>query len=84
MEKPNVSIFEIVLLFVGVVTGILGFKLINQVYTQVGDVSWFMLIAVFSWLTLLILFISLSLNVDLSKKQLAKMEIMVYLLNKKK
>lgn len=84
MEKTKISTFEVVLLFVGVITAALGFKLIKQVYNEVGDMSWLMLIAIFSWLTLLILFISLSLNVDISKKQLAKMEFIVYLLNKKK
>ncbi len=84
MEKTKISAFEVILLFVGVITAALGFKLINQVYSEVGDMSWLMLIAIFSWLTLLVLFISLSLNVDISKKQLAKMELIVYLLNKKK
>lgn len=84
MEKNKVSTFEIVLLIVGIITSVLGFKLINQVYSLSKDISWLMLIAIFNWLTLLVLFISLSLNVDTSKKQLAKMELMVYLLNKKK
>ena len=84
MEKTKISTFEVVLLFVGIITAILGFNLINQTYNEAGNISWLMLIAIFSWLTLLVLFISLSLNVDISKKQLAKMELIVYLLNKKK
>ena len=84
MEKTKISTFEVVLLLVGIITAVLGFKLINQVYSEVGNISWLMLISIFSWLTLLVLFISLSLNVDISKKQLAKMELIVYLLNKKK
>ena len=80
----RVSAFEIVLAVVGVIAAVLGFQLINVVYSKEGIVSWTMIIAIFNWLTLLILFILLSLAVDVSKKQLAKMEILVYLLNDKK
>ena len=84
MPHTNINTFEAVLLIVGIMAAILGFKLINQVYNQVGDISWLMLIATFSWLMLLVLFVSLSLAVDVSKKQLAEMRNIVDLLSKKK
>ena len=80
----RISAFEIMLVIAGVAAAILGFQLINIVYSKEGSLSWTMITAIFNWLTLLILFILLSLAVDVSKKQLAKMEIMVYLLNEKK
>lgn len=84
MVYRKISIFELVLLIVGVTSGILGFQLINKIFIAENEISWLMIIAIFNWLMLLVLFISLSLSVDVSKKQLAKMEIMVYLLNKNK
>jgi len=69
---------------VGIGAGILGFHLINQVFSVDGRMSWSMVIAIFNWLMLLVLFILLSITVDVSKRQLAKMEIMVYLLSQKK
>ena len=42
-----------------------------------------MVIAIFTWLNLLVLFISLSLAVDVSKKQLAELRNIVTLLSKK-
>ena len=73
MVIAKISAFEVVLLIVGITSAILGFKLINLVHSQDGTVSWMMVIAIFNWLTLLVLFISLSLAVDVSKKQLAQM-----------
>ena len=84
MLRTRLSAFEILLLAVGIAAGILGFQLINQLYILDGKLSWLMITSIFSWLTLLVLFILLSITVDVSKKQLAKMEIMVYLLNKDK
>ena len=84
MISTKISTFEIVLLIVGIAAGILGFQLINKVYAVEGEVSWLMVIAIFTWLMLLVLFILLSITVDVSKKQLAKTEIMVYLLSQKK
>ena len=82
MPSPRLSGFEILLLIVGISAGFLGFQLINQLYTLEGKLSWQMITSIFNWLMLLVLFILLSITVDVSKKQLAKMEIMVYLLNK--
>lgn len=87
MESDKTNIFEIVLLVVGVGAAILGFQLINQVYrAENGQLSWLMVIAIFSWLTLLVLFILLSLMVDVSKKELREIKAMINLLyeNKKK
>ena len=43
-----------------------------------------MIIAIFSWLTLLVMFILLSLMVDVSKKELKEIRMMIYLLSEKK
>ena len=85
MEDNKMSVFEIVLLIVGIGAAILGFMLINQVYkADSGQLSWLMIIAIFDWLTLLILFILLSLMVDTSKKELREIKTMIYLLYEKK
>ncbi len=77
-DKMNV--FEIVLLVVGLGAAVLGFQLINQVYkAENSQLSWLMIIAIFNWLTLLVLFILLSLMVDTSKKELNEIKTMIYL-----
>lgn len=70
----KISGFEVVLLIVGIAAAILGFHLINQAYSIEKEVSWLMVIAIFNWLMLLVLFISLSLAVDTSKKQLEEIK----------
>ncbi len=77
MYASKISAFEIVLLVVGITAAILGFNMINIAHSQEGTVSWMMVIAIFNWLTLLVLFVSLSLAVDVSKKQLIQMEMIV-------
>ena len=84
MPDTKVNTFEIVLLIVGVTAAILGFQLINYVYAEEGKISWMMVISIFNWLMLLVLFVSLSLAVDVSKRQLAEMKNMVYILSQKK
>ena len=84
MPNIRVDTFEIVLLVVGIAAAILGFQLINYVYAQEGMISWTMVISIFNWLMLLVLFVSLSLVVDISKKQLAEIKNMVYLFSQKK
>jgi high-affinity K+ transport system ATPase subunit B len=81
---PKINLFEVVLLIVGVTTAILGFILINRIYSKEGEMTWLMVVAIFNWLTLIVLFISLSVAADVSKKQLAMAERMVYLLERKK
>ena len=71
--------FELVLLIVGLGAAVLGFQLINQVYKSdsTGQISWMMIIAIFNWLTLLVLFILLSLMVDVSKRELHEIKKMI-------
>ena len=80
----KINLFEVVLLIVGVTTAILGFILINRIYIKEGEMTWLMVVSIFHWLTLIVLFISLSVAVDVSKKQLVMAERMVYLLERKK
>ena len=85
MPDTKMNVFEIVLLVVGLGAAILGFRLINLAYKAEGSqLSWLMVIAIFSWLTLLVLFILLSLMVDVSKKELNEVKTMIYLLSEKK
>ena len=87
MANTKTSIFDIVLLIVGIGAAFLGFQLINQAYmAESGQISWLMIIAIFSWLSLLVMFILLSVMVDVSKKELSELRMMVYMLsqNKKK
>ena len=84
MREPY-NIFEFVLLIVGTGVAFLGFHLINQAFlAESGQVSWLMIIAIFTWLTLLVMFILLSLVVDTSKKELRELRSLVDLLSKKK
>ncbi|MFH0868195.1 MAG: hypothetical protein V1831_02695 [Candidatus Woesearchaeota archaeon] len=83
MSNTKISTFEVVLLIVGITAAVLGFQLINQVYISEG-MSWLMIIAIFNWLMLLVLFVSLSLAVDVSKRQLNEMKNMVYIFSQKK
>lgn len=80
----NISAFEVILLVVGIAAAVLGFQLINQAYAMAKDISWLMIIAIFSWLSLLVLFISLSISVDVSKKQLEETKKIIEILEKKK
>ena len=80
----KMSTFEVVLLLVGVAATFLGFKLINQVYIAEGELSWLMVISIFNWLILLVLFILLSLTVDVSRKELNELKDLVDILKKKK
>lgn len=89
MPDTKMNIFEIVLLVVGLAAAFLGFQLINQLYrAENGQLSWLMIIAIFNWLTLLVMFISLSLMVDVSKRELNETRNLIYFLmqnqNKKK
>ena len=79
------SIFDIVLLVVGVSAAVLGFQLINQAYkVENGQLSWLMIIAIFNWLTLLVMFILLSVMVDVSKKELAQIKNLTAIMSQKK
>jgi len=85
MADDKTNVFEVVLLIVGIGAAVLGFHLIKQVYkAENSQLSWLMIIAVFSWLTLLVMFILLSLIVDVSKKELREIKMMIYLLYENK
>lgn len=85
MAENRMSIFDIVLLVVGVSAAVLGFQLINQTYkVENGQLSWLMIIAIFNWLTLLVMFILLSVMVDVSKKELAQIKNLIVLMSQKK
>lgn len=86
MEESKMNVFEIVLLIVGIGAAALGFQLINQVYKTEGQLSWLMVISIFNWLTLLVMFILLSLMVDNSKKEVKEIRTLISLLteNRKK
>ena len=84
MPNNRMNVFEIVLLLVGVGSAILGFQLINRVYKIEGQLSWLMVTSIFSWLTLLIMFILLSLIVDTSKKELSEIKTLIELISNDK
>ena len=85
MIKDRMSVFEVVLLIVGVAAAFLGFHLINQAYkAESGQISWMMITAIFSWLTLLVMFILLSLMVEVSKRELSEIKTLIYLLSEGK
>jgi uncharacterized membrane protein len=84
MAESKLSMFDVVLLVVGIAAVFLGFQLINRAYqTEQGQISWLMIIAIFTWLTLLVLFILLSVMVDTSKKELNEIKNLVYVLSEK-
>jgi len=81
MEDGKISVFDIVLLVVGISVVFLGFQLINKAYkAEQSQFGWLMIIAIFSWLTLMILFILLSVMVDVSKKELSTPVLMFIVL----
>ncbi len=82
MSDTKTSTFDVVLVIVGIGAAFLGFQLINQAYkAETGQISWLMIVAIFSWLTLLVMFILLSVMVDVSKKELRELKMMVYMLS---
>ena len=87
MTENRMGMFDIVLLVVGIGAAVLGFQLINQGYrAESGQISWLMIISIFSWLSLLVMFILLSVMVDVSKKELGEIKTLISILsnNKKK
>ena len=74
MAKTSTNAFELVILIAGIIIAALGFYMINSVYSTENKISWIMVIAILSWLTLLILFISLSITVHTSKRQLEELK----------
>ncbi len=84
MADTKISVFEIVLMLVGIAASFLGFHLINKAYIVEKEATWMMIIAVFNWLMLLVLFVLLSLTVDTGKKQLAEMKNLSEIIRQKK
>jgi len=85
MPANKMNPFDFILLAVGVGAGLLGFQLINTMYSLEGHkLSWMMVITIFSWLILLVLFIMLSLIVDISRKELNEMRALIFLLSEQK
>ncbi len=64
----KVTFFEKAVLIIGLATIAVGFYLIQQVFRIDQKLSWLMLIAIFSWLSLLILIIISSLNADVKEE----------------
>ncbi len=69
-KRVEISTFELMVLIVGCAAVILGFNLINRVYTIDYTMGWPMVISIFTWLILLVLFILLSINVDSTRNTL--------------
>ncbi len=70
-HKPTrkATLFEILLLILGLIVLVIGFLLIRNTFINTGgDLNWFMIGAVFSWLTLLILFVVSELNADVKEE----------------
>ncbi len=68
-EPRHVTIFEISLLVLAILVLIIGFILIRQTFLAEGkSMSWLMVGAIFSWLTLLILFVVSELNADVKEE----------------
>ena len=84
MAESRTNVFEVVLLVVGIGAAVLGFMLINQVYKSDNQLSWMMIIAIFNWLSLLVMFILLSLMVDTSKKEVNEIRNLIDIVSKKK
>ena len=66
--KRKINFFEKVLLVVGLMVTIVGFFLIRAAYMTEKDLTWLMLLTIFSWLTVLILFVVSSLNADVKEE----------------
>jgi len=62
------NMFEKMLLIVGLAVIAGGFYLINRAYTNFPGLSWIMVVAIFGWLTLIILFVISSTSVDVKEE----------------
>ena len=68
----QVTFFEKVLLLVGIAAAVVGFYLIKVAYNPAEGITWLMLLSIFSWLTLLLLFVVSSVSTDV-KEELSQM-----------
>jgi hypothetical protein len=64
----KVTFFEKIILVIGLATIAVGFFFIQKVFQVDQQLSWLMLIAIFSWLSLLLLIIISSLNADVKEE----------------
>ena len=64
----KINLFEKILLVVGLGVTVVGFYLIRMAYMTEQGLTWLMLLTIFSWLTVLILFIVSSLNADVKEE----------------
>jgi hypothetical protein len=76
--------FDITILVSAVIVIFLGLKLLNKAFiAEGGKISWLMAIAVFTWLTSIMMFILFSLIVYISRKELGGIKDLVVELHKK-
>ncbi len=64
----RITFFEKSVLLIGLCTVAIGFYFIHKVFSVDQKLSWLMLIAIFSWLSLLLLIIISSLNADVKEE----------------
>jgi hypothetical protein len=67
-RELRLSLFEILMLVVGLLGTFLGFKLINGLFMVDGRISWDMLGTIFLWLIFMTIFILMSFMVEVSRK----------------
>ena len=76
-EKDHkLSVFEIAILFVGILLTYFGFRIVMSLYNVDGEFTWLSAITVFTWLILLVLFILLSLGVDANRRQVKEITLL--------
>jgi hypothetical protein len=68
LKVRKTTMFEKILLIVGLAVTLVGFYLIRMAYATEKGLTWLMLLTIFSWLTVLILFIVSSLNADVKEE----------------
>lgn len=76
LKNLRFSIFEFMILFIGIVLTYFGFNTLSYLYQQDGQISWIMMITLFTWLMLLVMFIFLSMGVDANRKQLEEVRLL--------
>lgn len=85
MDIRKLNTFQIVPLLIGLGATFFGFKLIKEVYLiNNSQISWLFVLAIFNWLSLVVLLVFLSLLLDSSKKELGKLDVVIYLLSRGK
>lgn len=75
-KEHKLSIFEIAILFVGILLTFFGFRIIMSLHNYYQEFTWLTLITVFLWLILLVLFILLSIGVDANRRQVKEISLL--------